>query len=416
MQKQKMSTLTRSALCMPLLAALGVALIPSPLEALNLTAAQSRKTHSSGAGDRDVSIDIAKAFTDAVTVEPRALGSGHRLVFQFDSPITSTGNLIAIDDTLMPIAGATALPSGNTVIVTLPAVADNARVLATLSEVNGTGGYTASAALGFKLGDTDGNGAINTPDVSRAKARSGQGVAASPDALQAAVDFNGSGAITAADISAVKARANPIMLAAGNAANAAPVVTVNPVTSIPARQAAFVSGTATDDGLPFGALFTTWSMINGPAAVQFGDRTKLATTAIFPAQGSYTLRLTANDGQRASTADTMVTILPQAQLEIQPPIFQFAPVAVGQSSPAIQFFLINVVGTTASNLFFASTNPTEFAVTYLTCANNGAIAAMSYCTFAVTFSPSATGNRSASVIANTNPGGGATVLLQGVGQ
>lgn len=397
-------------------ACISLMLLPLTAQALTLLGVQSRKTHAAGVGARDVAIDITQALPDKVTVEPRAKSAAHTLVFQFDEPIAAEGTLTAIDDTLAPLAGASAARSGNTVIVTLPAVNDNARAIVTLSGVNGTGGFTASAALGFKVGDVDGNGAISSVDISRIKARTGQSAASGADATQPRHDLNASGSITAADVAAAKARPAPVQLAAGNASNAAPVVSVDPVGTAAARQAIFVSGTASDDGLPFGALFTTWSTVSGPGVAVFGDRTKLVTPVVFPAAGPYTLRLTANDGQRAATADATVNVVAANPLEVQPPLFQFAPVAVGQSSAATDFLLVNTAATAAANLFYQSNNAAEFSVSFPTCVANGVLAGLSFCTFAVTFSPSSTGNKSATITVSASPGGTTALLVQGTGQ
>lgn len=73
---------------------------------------------------------------------------------------------------------------------------------------------------------------------------------------------------------------------------------------------ATVSGYATDDGLPTGALTTTWSKFSGPGAVSFGKINALATTATFSASGVYVLRLTAGDGSLSQSDDVAVNILP----------------------------------------------------------------------------------------------------------
>ncbi|MBL0122656.1 MAG: hypothetical protein IPP88_07945 [Betaproteobacteria bacterium] len=58
-------------------------------DALTLTAVQSRKSH--GAAIHDLTIDKSQNIGGAVTVESRATGSGHQIVFQFDGPVTSFG-------------------------------------------------------------------------------------------------------------------------------------------------------------------------------------------------------------------------------------------------------------------------------------------------------------------------------------
>lgn len=64
--------------------------------ALALTGVKSRKVHGT-AGTFDLTIDTTQAFGASVTVEPRTIGAGHTIVFQFDSTITATGTPNAID-------------------------------------------------------------------------------------------------------------------------------------------------------------------------------------------------------------------------------------------------------------------------------------------------------------------------------
>jgi len=69
---------------------------------------------------------------------------------------------------------------------------------------------------------------------------------------------------------------------------------------------ATLTGGATDDGDPNGALTTTWSQVSGPGAVTFGNANALTTTANFDAPGTYVLRLTANDGELQKSDEVTV--------------------------------------------------------------------------------------------------------------
>jgi hypothetical protein len=105
-------------------------------------------------------------------------------------------------------------------------------------------------------------------------------------------------------------KVSAIEVVAAAPTNLAPVVNAGADRNItlPTNTVA-VSGTATDDGLPAPAtLTTTWSLVTGPAAVTFTAPTALATTATFTTAGTYTLRLTGNDGVLASTDDLTVTV------------------------------------------------------------------------------------------------------------
>lgn len=92
--------------------------------------------------------------------------------------------------------------------------------------------------------------------------------------------------------------------------NAAPTVDAgaDQTISLPAGTAT-LAGTATDDGVPIGGtLTTTWSQVDGPAPVAFGNASAPATAAAFTAGGTYTLRLTASDGELTTTDDLVVTV------------------------------------------------------------------------------------------------------------
>ena len=71
-----------------------------------------------------------------------------------------------------------------------------------------------------------------------------------------------------------------------------------------------LNGSATDDGLPNppGALTLTWSQVNGPGAVWFSNVHQPNATAYFPGIGTYTLRLTADDGAVQPGDDITITI------------------------------------------------------------------------------------------------------------
>ena len=57
---------------------------------------------------------------------------------------------------------------------------------------------------------------------------------------------------------------------------------------------ATLSGTASDaDGTP---LTNTWSLVSGPQPVILSNATALRTSVLFTAPGTYTFRLTADDG------------------------------------------------------------------------------------------------------------------------
>ena len=178
----------------------------SPVDVLvvppvSVTAVQSRKTHGA-AGPFNLAIDYAQPIAGSVTVEPRNIGAGHVIVFQFDGPVTASGSAGTVDSNNISIATTNALgAAANEVLVTLTGVADNSRAKISLTGVNG-GATVWPASVGFLVGDVNNTRSVNSSDISAVKARSGQAATATTFVY----DLNASGAINSSDISAVKAR------------------------------------------------------------------------------------------------------------------------------------------------------------------------------------------------------------------
>jgi len=76
-----------------------------------------------------------------------------------------------------------------------------------------------------------------------------------------------------------------------------------------------LDATVTDDGLPSGALTLTWSVTGGNAAnVSFSDASAEDPTVTFSAAGTYTLQLTADDGELNSSDSVTITVNPEPEL------------------------------------------------------------------------------------------------------
>ncbi len=174
-----------------------LAAIPPP-PPISVLAVKSRKVHGA-AGSFDIAIDTTQAINGLVTVEPRAVGTGHVVVFQFDAAVTTPGSATVVDS-LGATLSASLQQSGNDIAVTLLNATDISRVRVSLTGVNGS--VNASASLGFLLGDVNNSRTVSSSDISGVKARSGQVT----DASNFKFDVNTSGAINASDISTFKAR------------------------------------------------------------------------------------------------------------------------------------------------------------------------------------------------------------------
>ena len=93
------------------------------------------------------------------------------------------------------------------------------------------------------------------------------------------------------------------------AANLAPVVNAGADQTVTLPNTASLSGSVTDDGKPVGATVTsTWSKVSGPGTVTFANAAAPSTTATFSIEGTYVLRLTADDTDYI-TSDTITIIV-----------------------------------------------------------------------------------------------------------
>ena len=178
-------------------------LLSTTATAISLTNVASRKDHAV-AGTFDLPIAATPSANGGVTVEPRAIGAGHLIIFTFDEAVTSPGMATAVDAGNALIGKVSApVMMGNEVHVTIADVPDRRQVKVSLMGVTGASGMTnASATMGFLIGDFNDSGAVTSPDGSAGKARAGRAV----DAGSFRFDINASGVVSAADIAATKSR------------------------------------------------------------------------------------------------------------------------------------------------------------------------------------------------------------------
>jgi hypothetical protein len=98
--------------------------------------------------------------------------------------------------------------------------------------------------------------------------------------------------------------------------NRAPAITINNprggIAFLPSTNVMIaLEATAVDS--PPGPVTVTWSRVSGPGLVRFGSTNAPNSTAQFPANGGYLLRLVASDGLYASTGEVAVVVGPVAQ-------------------------------------------------------------------------------------------------------
>jgi hypothetical protein len=203
-------------------------------EGAQLVSAVSRNAPQAGT-PQDFPLVLEVPIGGAISVEARPVRPGHQIVLAFDTAITSIDVLSVLDESGRGVAGATHHIDGSTVKLVLQSVRDRSRMRIVLEGINGTSA-TASAALGFLLGDADGSAAVDPSEVGAFKARAGQ----TANGDNARFDLNASGTITAADVAGVKARVG------GRLAEAQPVVaaaagTVAVATAVPAAAQANIA-------------------------------------------------------------------------------------------------------------------------------------------------------------------------------
>ena len=171
----------------------------TPALQIALATLKSRKTHG---GNTDFDLTLIPNTPNTMPIEPRSIGSGHKLLFEFNQPVTSPISVTAKDannNTLPNVIHSTA---GNIVTVILPGLADNQRVSITLVGINGNAGLSVTQEVGFLVGDVNGSGTVTAADIMALKARA----SATLNQNNFRFDLNLSGRIDGADVSAAKAR------------------------------------------------------------------------------------------------------------------------------------------------------------------------------------------------------------------
>ena len=91
--------------------------------------------------------------------------------------------------------------------------------------------------------------------------------------------------------------------------NFAPIVNAGGDQSITLPDPITLVGTVNDEGLPAGAPITTeWSLVDGPAEVNFGNQNSLITTVTFTEAGDYRINLSASDSELAGSQEITITV------------------------------------------------------------------------------------------------------------
>ncbi len=163
------------------------------MQALSLSSAVSRKTHGA-AGNFDIALP-------GVECRDGGASGDYTLVLTFSNNIES-GNASVTDGT--GTVSGTPTVSGNTLTVNLTGVTNAQTLTVTLSGV--TDQYLQAlpdtpVSMSVLIGDTNGNGAVSSADISQTKAVTGQSATGS----NFREDVTVNGTISSSDISLVKA-------------------------------------------------------------------------------------------------------------------------------------------------------------------------------------------------------------------
>lgn len=165
-----------------------------PVTPLSLFCAVSRKTQGS-AGTFDIFLPANECRTGG--------GSGdHTIVVTFNNKVTS-GNATVFSGT-GTVSGAPTF-SGNTMTFNLTGVPPAQTIVITLSGVTDVFSQVLAdtpVTVDFRLGDTNGNGAVNATDVAQTKSQISQLVTRS----NFREDVNANGSVNATDVGLVKSR------------------------------------------------------------------------------------------------------------------------------------------------------------------------------------------------------------------
>lgn len=131
-----------------------------------------------------------------------------------------------------------------------------------------------------------------------------------PDTLTATVTIapgqSGDRSVTITSAGVTVSRPSVFSLSAGNLP---PVVRAGSDQTVVLPGSITVSGTVTDDGLPYNQLAYSWQFVAGPGQVTFSNPGSLTTPVSFSREGFYVLRLSASDGQYFSNDDIGVVVI-----------------------------------------------------------------------------------------------------------
>ncbi len=179
-------------------------IVPDASVAPRLLSAVYRKLHGV-AGERDIPINIDTDVEGNPTVESRNAGTGHRVVMNFNVPITSIGVVTLTDPMVVELCCANPSYNGFDTTLTITGLPAVQRLTVLVDALNGAGTGT-TFPIAFMPGDVTSSRRVNAADISAVKARGGPVTSAN-----ARFDINLDGTISSSDTSIVKSKSGTIV-------------------------------------------------------------------------------------------------------------------------------------------------------------------------------------------------------------
>jgi hypothetical protein len=169
---------------------------------VQLTGVVSRKTHGS-AGTFDV--DLPLTGTRGIECRSGGANGDYTLVFTFANTLTSVGSASVTNGSGSVVMNNIDSNDAHNYIVNLTGVTNAQVMTVSLSNVSDSAGNFSSAisaTMGVLVGDTNGDGFVNSADIGQTKSQSGQPVGAS----NFREDVNADGFLNSGDIGFVKSK------------------------------------------------------------------------------------------------------------------------------------------------------------------------------------------------------------------
>lgn len=146
---------------------------------------------------------VKGGFGGIIAIESQSGGpnADYTMVFTFANPVTSVGSISVTSGVGSVKSSLIDSSNPDRYIVNLTSVADAQMITVSLASVSSGGlSSTVSGTMGILIGDTNGDGVVNSADITQTKSESGQSVGSS----NFRADINGDGFINSADITLVK--------------------------------------------------------------------------------------------------------------------------------------------------------------------------------------------------------------------